>query len=160
SRGLRRVAPPAERPAARRRRGLARGHPDCHGVRPEPARPLAHEARGLEAGAPRAGSARARRAHVEDARVSRQLLTKPRARTSVTQVLVRFEPDAWSGGDAEREPGTHLGRRCVVARGFAPVLADVELEHGTIELELAVGAERAFHGVTWRARDVENYESF
>ena len=46
------VAPSAERPAARRRGGRARGHPDRDALRAEPARPLAHEARGHEAGAP------------------------------------------------------------------------------------------------------------
>ena len=35
-------------PAARRRRGRARGRPDGDAVRAEPARPLAHEARGHE----------------------------------------------------------------------------------------------------------------
>ena len=55
---------------------------------------------------------------------------------------------------------THLGRRCVVARGFVPVLTHVELEDGSVELELAVGAERSFHGVLWRAQDDENHEAF
>jgi hypothetical protein len=39
-------------------------------------------------------------------------------------------------------------------------LAGVELTDGVIELDLAVERERAFHGVFWRARDDENYESF
>src|SRR6187551_1377142 len=47
-----------------------------------------------------------------------------------------------------------------VARGFAAALADVELEDGLVELELAVGAERSFHGIVWRAADDRNYESF
>ena len=45
-------------PVARRRRGLARRHPDGDALRPEPARPLAHEARGHEGGAPRAVACR------------------------------------------------------------------------------------------------------
>ena len=53
-RGRRHVAPPAERAAPRRGRGLPRRHPDGHALRPEPARPLAHEARGHEGRAPRA----------------------------------------------------------------------------------------------------------
>jgi hypothetical protein len=31
---------------------------------------------------------------------------------------------------------------------------------GAIEVELAVGPERGFHGVVWRVRDDENFESF
>ena len=52
--GRRHVAPPPERAAARRGRGLARGCAHGDALRPEPARPLAHEARGHEGGAPRA----------------------------------------------------------------------------------------------------------
>ena len=48
-RGRRHLTPPAERPVARRGRGLAGRHPDRDAVRPEPPRPLAHEARGHEA---------------------------------------------------------------------------------------------------------------
>ena len=46
SRGLRHLAPAPVGAAARRSRGLARGHPDGDALRAEPARPLAHEARG------------------------------------------------------------------------------------------------------------------
>jgi hypothetical protein len=55
--------------------------------------------------------------------------------------------------------GVH-GRSCVAASGSSLVLADAELAEGSIEVELAVGPERSFHGVVWRARDEENYESF
>ena len=65
------VAQAAVGPAARRRRGLARRHPDGDALRPEPARPLAHEARGHEARAPRAVGRGARPARVEDARLAR-----------------------------------------------------------------------------------------
>jgi hypothetical protein len=40
------------------------------------------------------------------------------------------------------------------------MLADVELMDGAIAAVLAVGPERGFHGVVWRARDDENLESF
>ena len=65
------LAPAAVGPLARRRRGLARGHPDGDGVRAEPARPLAHEARGHEDRASRAERRGPRPARVEDARGSR-----------------------------------------------------------------------------------------
>ena len=38
-----------------------------------------------------------------------------------------------------------------VVSGVEPILSDVELLDGTIELELAVTGERAFPGVAWRA---------
>ena len=71
-----------------------------------------------------------------------------------------FDSDAWDWGEAGHRPATHRGRDCAVASGFGVALADVELTDGAVELELAVGAERAFHGVVWRARGTENYESF
>jgi hypothetical protein len=64
----------------------------------------------------------------------------------------------WSGGSPERT--SYLGRECVRVGTTTATLADVELEDGAIELELAVGPERGFHGVVWRVRDDENYESF
>ena len=82
------VPPAAERPAARRGRGLARGHPDGDGVRPEPARPLAHEARGHEARAPRAVGAGARPAGDEGAR----------AFTRINRTRTRFSCLSGSGG--------------------------------------------------------------
>ena len=71
-----------------------------------------------------------------------------------------FDSGAWSWGDVEHRSTTHLGRACVVANGSAAVLADLSLAEGAIEIELCVGRERAFHGLVWRARDEENYESF
>ena len=72
-RGRGHLAPPPVGPAARRRRGLARGRADGDALRPEPARPLAHAARGHEAGAPRAVGAGARPARLEDDRAARRL---------------------------------------------------------------------------------------
>jgi hypothetical protein len=40
------------------------------------------------------------------------------------------------------------------------VVADVELLDGTVEVELAVGPERGFHGVTWRVQADDAFESF
>jgi hypothetical protein len=39
-------------------------------------------------------------------------------------------------------------------------VAGLELTDGVIEVDLAVGPERAFPGVFWRRRDDENFESF
>jgi len=52
----------------------------------------------------------------------------------------------------------HLGRDCfLVENATVPEFEPVD---GTIELELAVGPERAFPGVVWRLQDAENFESF
>jgi hypothetical protein len=71
-----------------------------------------------------------------------------------------FHSDGWNWGAAEREWSILRGRMSTVARGFAAALADVELSDGWVQLELAVGAERSFHGLVWRAADDRNYESF
>ena len=71
-----------------------------------------------------------------------------------------LDSGAWSWGDVEYRSTTHLGRDCVVANGSAVVVADVSLTEGAIEVELCVARERAFHGLVWRVRDEENYESF
>jgi hypothetical protein len=71
-----------------------------------------------------------------------------------------FNSDGWDWGAADREWSILRGTMSTVARGFAAALADVELADGWIQLELAVGSERSFHGVVWRAADADNYESF
>ena len=58
----------SQRPAPRRRRGLARRRADGDALRPEPPRPQPHEARGHEARAPRARRPGARPPGDEDAR--------------------------------------------------------------------------------------------
>jgi hypothetical protein len=75
---------------------------------------------------------------------------------------VALDPAAWGLTTVEHEMTEHLGRPCirfgeVVA---SPALAGVVLEDGVIEVDLAVARERSFHGVMWRARDDENFESF
>ena len=69
----------------------------------------------------------------------------------------------WSWQNAQLTETEHLGRACTRVEsvdGMALGIADVELENGVIELDLAVSAERGFHGVVWRVQDDENYESF
>jgi hypothetical protein len=75
-------------------------------------------------------------------------------------VLVPFDAAGWDWGSAGRHAATAGGRPCVAASGSSPVVTDVVLVDGTIELELVVSAERAFHGVVWRFQDSEHYESF
>ena len=72
---------------------------------------------------------------------------------------------AWDWGGAGHRAAEHAGRSCVrldTSLEVAPVatVAGCELEDGTIEAELCVGAQRSFHGVVWRVQDARNYESF
>jgi len=68
-----------------------------------------------------------------------------------------FEPGRWSV-DGALERADHLGRACARLEGTATL--DVELVDGTIEVDIAVGTERAFPGVFWRGRDGHRFESF
>jgi hypothetical protein len=73
---------------------------------------------------------------------------------------IPFDSGLWAWGATEPEPAQHLGRACIHVEAPLPIFVDVELLDGAIELELAVTRERSFHGVVWRGRDAENYESF
>jgi hypothetical protein len=79
----------------------------------------------------------------------------------VTTRLVRtpFQQDLWTWTPAAPSATTFLGRECVRVDDARGTLAGVELVDGAIEVELAVGPERAFPGVFWRGRDAENFES-
>jgi hypothetical protein len=77
---------------------------------------------------------------------------------------VPFERGRWVWTGGERTATEHLGRECLLVdapdAGALGTVADVALTDGSVEVELAVGRERGFYGVIWRARDDENYESF
>ena len=79
-------------------------------------------------------------------------------------VEVPLDDPRWDWGDARATPAEHLGRRCLLletSEGAAiPTLAGVELTDGVVELDLATGSGRGFHGVVWRLVDAESYESF
>ena len=96
---------PAERAAARRRRGLARRRSDRDDLRPEPPRPLAHEARGHEARAPRAGGPGARPARGQDDRPGRVRLSAapspPAAVVFDCDGLLLETESCWSLAEAE-----------------------------------------------------------
>jgi hypothetical protein len=66
---------------------------------------------------------------------------------------------ALAGGEASIVE--HLGRRSIRFQegSWNALLNGVELEDGVIEVDLAVSAERSFHGVVWRAvgRDFESF---
>ena len=73
---------------------------------------------------------------------------------------VPFESDRWVWGAAEPRRTEHLGRECIFLETSTATVAGVELVDGSIEVDLAVGPERGFHGVLWRMQDDENFESF
>jgi hypothetical protein len=71
---------------------------------------------------------------------------------------VPLDSDLWTW---ERRPAVteHLGRACVRVEGSG-TLAGARITDGALEVELAVGAERGFHGVTWRIGEDASFESF
>jgi hypothetical protein len=72
--------------------------------------------------------------------------------------LVPFDSGRWEWSGSAPQPAHHLGRAChLVENG---TVADLELEDGTIEVELAVGPGRSFPGVVWRWQDDESFETF
>lgn len=71
---------------------------------------------------------------------------------------IPLDSPRWDRRGATLEPARHLGRDCFLVENWT--VTDLEPVDGTIEIEFAVGPERAFPGVGWRLRDDENYESF
>jgi hypothetical protein len=78
------------------------------------------------------------------------------------ETIEPLQLDAWEWGGVERAEAELAGRAAVRLSG-AGVLArpnGVTLQDGVLEADLAVTAERSFHGVAWRVADESNYESF
>lgn len=81
----------------------------------------------------------------------------------VDLVSVPLDSSAWSWRPGDASIEGFRGRRCLA---FAPTVdllgsvTGVELTDGVVEIDLAVTRERAFHGVAFRVRDDDNYESF
>jgi hypothetical protein len=71
-------------------------------------------------------------------------------------------PDAsrWTWEAGAPVATEHLGRPCVALQDTTGVFADAAFEDGVVEVELAVGPERGFHGVVWRAEDDQSLEAF
>ena len=72
---------------------------------------------------------------------------------------IPLDSDHWDWRGSRPAPATHLGRECIRVECPLATVSGVEPTDGTIELELAVGPERAFPGVVWRLRD-GSFESF
>jgi hypothetical protein len=76
---------------------------------------------------------------------------------------VQLDSEAWTWGPADGSFIDFRGRSCIAfdeSVDLVASLAGVELTDGMVEVDLALARERAFHGVLWRLRDDENYESF
>jgi len=71
-----------------------------------------------------------------------------------------LDSPGWTWEGKAPVPTEHLGRPCFRLQDTTGLFGGVEVADGVVELELAVGRERGFHGVVWRARDFENAESF
>ncbi len=77
----------------------------------------------------------------------------------MTIETIPFDSGRWAFDGAEPVPTKHLGRDCVLLEAPTATVDDLEPVDGTIELELAVGPERAFPGVVWRVQR-GSFESF
>jgi hypothetical protein len=73
---------------------------------------------------------------------------------------VPFEPDRWTIDAAEHRFEEHLGRPALYLREGSALAAGIELEDGTIEVDLAFGPERSFPGAVWRVEDAGAFEWF
>jgi len=67
---------------------------------------------------------------------------------------------AWRFDAEEHRLGTHLGRDALCLRNGIATLADAAFTDGVLEVDLALGAERSFTGLTWRVLDGQSFEEF
>jgi hypothetical protein len=73
---------------------------------------------------------------------------------------IAIDAGRWEWSCVGPTPARHLGRDCFLVESPLATVTDLERVDGTIELELAVGPERAFPGMVWRLQDDESFESF
>jgi hypothetical protein len=76
---------------------------------------------------------------------------------------VPLESADWGWKDGDVATTEFQGQRCITFGESVDLIVPVggvELVDGIIEIDLALTGERAFHGVAWRVRDDNNYESF
>ena len=70
---------------------------------------------------------------------------------------------AWSWRPDDVRAVDHLGRDAISFGESVDLIAlprGIRIRDGVIEADVAVTGERAFHGLVWRVRDAETYESF
>jgi hypothetical protein len=76
---------------------------------------------------------------------------------------IPLDDPAWGWREGDVRATEFDGRACISfgdAVGQLGLPAGVELMDGTLEIDVAVTGERAFHGLVWRVLDRANYESF
>ncbi|HJP87688.1 MAG TPA: hypothetical protein VJ850_01480 [Candidatus Limnocylindrales bacterium] len=76
---------------------------------------------------------------------------------------VALDDPAWGWRDGDVRSTEFDGRPCTAFGDEVNLLglpAGVSMVDGTIEIDVAVTGERAFHGLVWRVLDRANYESF
>ena len=76
---------------------------------------------------------------------------------------VPLDAAAWGWKPGDVTASEFQGRSCITFGESIDIIAPVggvELTDGVIEIDMALTGERAFHGVAWRVRDDDNYESF
>ena len=73
--------------------------------------------------------------------------------TYAQQDVIQFNSDRWDKKAAKE--AEFLGRKCLM--GIAS-LKEAEFTNGVIEFDLAVNGERSYPGITFRAKDQDNYE--
>ena len=76
--------------------------------------------------------------------------------------VASLDPATWGLAGFEPSRTQHLGRPCLRFGdvNLTPTLPGVVLSDGVVEVDLAVTAERAFHGLIWRVQDAQGFESF
>jgi hypothetical protein len=70
---------------------------------------------------------------------------------------------AWGWRPDDVRSVDHRGRKAVAFAESVDLIAapeGIQLRDGVLEADVALTGERAFHGLVWRVRDDENYESF
>jgi sugar lactone lactonase YvrE len=75
--------------------------------------------------------------------------------TGIEADTIDFESDSWVKTNAEVV--THLDRKCLIGSAS---LANVELDNGIIEYDIAVNGSRCFPAVTFRVTSAHEYEEF
>jgi hypothetical protein len=72
---------------------------------------------------------------------------------------IALDDDRWSWGSCAPVRTELHGTPCVrLESGLATL--ELESRDAVLEVELAVSSERGFHGLVWRVRDEESFESF
>jgi hypothetical protein len=73
---------------------------------------------------------------------------------------IGFDASGWSIEAEEVRRETHLGRAALFLRNGRATLTDLKLTDCVLEVDVALGQERSFTGVTWRVASGDDLECF